>query len=166
MRFYRTKAGAYWGPGGTLAVSYGPPAAVAAKMLFPERPCLAVCGDGGMAMQIHVLSTALQYNAPVVFLIFNDSRLGMVQEWQKDRAIGSEFIPTDFAAIARGFGCEGYRITSPEELSPTLLKAYSSNTPVVLDVHVNRNEKIYEKLYSPLAKEVMALLSRKKLYYL
>lgn len=166
MRFYRAKPGTYWGPGGTLAVSYGPPAAVVAKMLFPERPCLAVCGDGGMAMQIHVLSTALQYHAPVIFLVFNDSRLGMIQEWQKDKAIASEFIPTDFAAIAHGFGCKGYRITSPEELRPALLNAYCSNIPVVLDVIVNREEKIYEKLYSPLAKEVMTLLSKKNLYYL
>ena len=166
MRFYQAKPGAYWGPGGTLAVSYGPPAAVVAKMLFPERPCLAVCGDGGMAMQIHILSTALQYNAPVVFLVFNDSRLGMIQEWQRDKAIGTEFIPTDFAAIAHGFGCKGYRITSPEELRPALLKAYTSDVPVVLDVLINREEKIYEKLYSPLAKEVMNLLSRKNHYYL
>jgi acetolactate synthase-1/2/3 large subunit len=166
MRFYRAKPGTYWGPGGTLAVSYGPPAAVVAKMLFPEKPCLAVCGDGGMAMQIHVLSTALQYHAPVIFLVFNDSRLGMIQEWQKDKAIASEFIPTDFAAIAHGFGCKGYRITSPEELRPALLNAYCSNIPVVLDVIVNREEKIYEKLYSPLAKEVMTLLSKKNLYYL
>jgi acetolactate synthase-1/2/3 large subunit len=165
MRFYRAKAGAYWGPGGTLAVSYGPPAAVVGKMLFPERPCLSVSGDGGLAMQIHVLSTAIQYRVPVVFLVFNDSRLGMVQEWQRDRPIGSEFIPTDFAAIARGFGCEGYRITFPKDLGPALEKAYRSTVPVVLDVLINREEKIYEKLYSPLAKEVMAFLSKKNLYY-
>jgi len=165
MRFYRAKPGAYWGPGGTLAVSYGPPAAVVGKMLFPERPCIAISGDGGFAMQIHVLSTAIQYNAPVVFLVFNDSRLGMVQEWQRDRVVGTEFIPTDFAAIARGFGCEGYRITSPKDLGPALSRAYCSKVPVVLDVLINREEKIYEKLYSPLAKEVMTFLSKKNLYY-
>jgi len=134
-------------------------------MLFPERPCIAISGDGGFAMQIHVLSTAIQYNVPVVFLVFNDSRLGMVQEWQRDRVVGTEFIPTDFAAIARGFGCEGYRITSPKDLGPALSRAYCSKVPVVLDVLINREEKIYEKLYSPLAKEVMTFLSKKNLYY-
>ena len=79
--------------------------------------------------------------------------------------VGSEFIPTDFAAIARGFGCEGYRITFPKDLGPALEKAYRSTVPVVLDVLINREEKIYEKLYSPLAKEVMTFLSKKNLYY-
>jgi hypothetical protein len=52
-----------------------------------------------------------------------------------------------------------------KDLGPAFKKAYCSTVPVVLDVLINREEKIYEKLYSPLAKEVITLLSKKNLYY-
>ena len=146
-------------------MSFGIPAALTAKLLFPERPVLAVSGDGGFAMQIHSLSTAVQYNLPVVFVVMNDSQLGMVREGQGDKPIGSEFTDTDYAAIAKAFGCMGERIQSPEQFVPTFKRAFDSKKPYVLDVAISKEEKIYKQLFSPLARESFSKMTSKKYYY-
>ncbi|MBI4963263.1 MAG: thiamine pyrophosphate-binding protein [Desulfomonile tiedjei] len=165
LRYYSAKPGCYWSPGGTLSVSFGIPAALTAKLLFPDRPVLSVAGDGGFSMQIHALATAVQYGLGVVFVVMNDSQLGMVREGQWERPIGSEFNDTDYAAIARSFGCEGKRITRPSEFTKALKSAYESNRPYVLDVQISREEKIYEQLFSPFAKKSFTRMSSRNCYY-
>ena len=165
LRYFPAKPTCYYSPGGTLSVSFGIPAALTAKLLFPERPVLAVSGDGGFAMQIHSLSTAVQYNLPVVFVVMNDSQLGMVREGQGDKPIGSEFTDTDYAAIAKAFGCMGERIQSPEQFVPTFKRAFDSKKPYVLDVAISKEEKIYKQLFSPLARESFSKMTSKKYYY-
>jgi acetolactate synthase-1/2/3 large subunit len=154
--FFKTKAvDSYFGAGGIGGVSWSVAAVLTAKLLHPDRPCICVCGDGGFAMQIHVLSTALQYKTPVIFVIMNDSRFGMVGESQGTRRIGTDFIDTDFAKIANAFGCQGIRVKQPEEIAPALERALKSEVPMVIDVIINREEKMYGKLLSPLAKEAL-----------
>lgn len=165
MRYFPAKEGAYFGPGGTLSMSYAPAAAVVAKMLFPQRPCLAVAGDGGFMLQAHILSTVIQYETPVVFIIFNNSTLGMVWESQGQNPVASVFSDTNFAEIAKGFGVDGRRVEHCEELGPAISEAFSYERPYVLDVVVSNKEKIYEKLFSPKASEVFKTLSGKGLYY-
>jgi acetolactate synthase-1/2/3 large subunit len=165
MRYFPAKEGCYFGPGGTLAMSYAPPAAVVAKLLFPDRPCLAVAGDGGFMMQVHILSTVVQYKTPVVFIVFNNSRLGMVWEGQGENPIASVFSDTNFAEIAKGFGVEGRRVEHCEELGPTICEAFSVDRPYLIDVVVSNEEKIFEKLFAPEASKVFKTLSDKGLYY-
>ena len=64
-------------------------------------------------MSLNVLSTALQYQAPTIFVVMNYSALGWVRDDRLDRPEIAEYIPTDFAAIARGFGCQGFASKSP-----------------------------------------------------
>jgi len=165
LRYFPAKPSCYYSPGGTLSVSFGIPAALTAKLLFPDRPVLAVSGDGGFSMQIHSLSTAVQYDLPVVFVVMNDSQLGMVRENQGDRPIGSEFIDTNYAAIAEAFGCKGEQIEDPKKFVPALKRAFDSKKPYVLDVVISKEEKIYKQLFSPLARESFLRMTSRKYYY-
>ncbi|MBI3325346.1 MAG: thiamine pyrophosphate-binding protein [Nitrospinae bacterium] len=135
-------------PGGIAGMGWAPPAAVAAKLLHPERTCVSMSSDGGFAMSLHVLSTALQYHAPTIFVVMNDSALGWVRDDRLDRPQIAEYIDTDFAAIARGFGCEGIRVKKPQELRPAIEKAKTADVPTVIDVVVSREES-YRKVASP-----------------
>jgi len=143
--FYRSKAaGSLLAPGGVAGMGWGPPAALAVKLLHPDKPVLSVAGDGGFAMVNHVLSTAVQYKLPVVFLVFNNSVLGMVRDGQRGKTIASEFVPTDFAAIARAYGCNGIRIEKPEEVAPAIKKAFKTPVATLLDVATSKNEPYFK----------------------
>jgi acetolactate synthase-1/2/3 large subunit len=124
-------------------MGWAPAAALAVKLLHPDKPVLSVSGDGGFAMVTHVLSTALQYKIPVVYLVMNNSCLGWIHEGQRDKPICSEFIDTDFAAIARAYGANGVRINKPDEIAPALKKAFKANVPTVLDVITSTAETNY-----------------------
>ena len=91
-------------------------------------------------MMLHVLSTALQYNLGVVFLVMNNSMLGMINDTQGDRKIASQFIPTDFAKIAQAFGCRGVNIEKAEELKPAIKEAMTASGPTVIDVLTSKEE--------------------------
>jgi len=134
------KAGSVFCPGGVAGMGWGPPAALAVKILHPDRPVISVSGDGGFAMMLHVLSTALQYNLGVVFLIMNNSMLGMISDNQGDKKIASQFIPTDFAKIAQAFGCRGVNVEKPEELKPAIKEAMKASGPTVIDVLTSKEE--------------------------
>ncbi|GIX46503.1 MAG: hypothetical protein KatS3mg131_0714 [Candidatus Tectimicrobiota bacterium] len=150
LRYFQTKqAGTYFGTYGIAGMSWSLPAALTAKLLYPQRPCVAVCSDG-FAMQNHVLSTALQYEAPVTFVVMNDAQLGMVRQGQGERPIASEFLPTDWAAVARGYGGVGIRVERPEGIRPALLEALGSERPAVVDVAIDPKEPMQARLRSPL----------------
>lgn len=135
-------------PGGIAGMGWAPPAAVAAKLLYPDRTCVSVSSDGGFAMSLHVLSTALQYRAPTIFVVMNDSALGWVRDDRLDRPEIAEYIDTDFAAIARGFGCQGMRVEKPQDIAPAIEKAKTADVPTVIDVVVSRDES-YRKVATP-----------------
>jgi acetolactate synthase I/II/III large subunit len=105
---------------------------------------LSIAGDGGFAMVSHVLSTAIQYRLPVVFLIMNNSALGMVRDGQHGQIVASEFTETDFAQLARAYKCEGVKVTKPEEIAPSLKKALKASIPTVIDVITNRDEPYFK----------------------
>jgi len=146
--FFQSKAsGTVFCPGGIAGMGWGPPAALTAKLLNPDKPVLSVVGDGGFAMQLHVLSTAIQYQLPVVFLVMNNSVLGMVRDGQRGRIISSEFVQTDFAQIARGFGCNGVNVSKPGELTPAIKEALKATKPTVIDVATSTEEPFF-KMFS------------------
>lgn len=143
--FYQCKKpGTVFCPGGAAGMGYGPPAALGLKLLFPDRPVLSVCGDGGFAMVPHVLSTARQYRLNVVFLIMNNSGLGMVRDIQADKVIASDFLPTDFARIAEAFDCRGVSINHPDDIKPALDEAFQATVPTVIDVMTSPSEPFFK----------------------
>jgi acetolactate synthase-1/2/3 large subunit len=133
------QADTIFAPGGLAGMGWALPAALALQLVHPDRPVVAVAGDGGFMMTLHALSTALQYDLPVVSVVMNDSALGMVRHHQDaDRRIASEYLDTDFAALARAFGAQGRRITDSRELPVALREAQASRQTWVLDVVTDR----------------------------
>ena len=157
LRYFQTRqVGTCYPAAGIGAMSMAPPSAIAAKLLFPRKPCVSICGDGGMAMQIHALSTAKQYGVAAIFIVLNNSVLAAVRDGQKDRIIASEYIDTNFAEIAKAFGCRGVRIKTPQEIAPALKDALQSTEPFVIDILTDKDEKIRNKVRIPFAQKALA----------
>ncbi|MEE8290970.1 MAG: thiamine pyrophosphate-binding protein, partial [Candidatus Tectomicrobia bacterium] len=150
LRYFQTKqAGNYFGTYGIAGMSWSLPAALTAKLLNPERQCVSVSSDG-FAMQNHILTTALQYDAPVTYVVLNDAQLGMVRQGQGDQPIASEFVRTDWASVAEGYGAVGLRVKNPAEVQSAVLEALSGQKPAVVDVTIDPNEPMQERLRSSL----------------
>ena len=129
----------FYCPGGTAGMGWALPAAVGLKLVYPDRPVTAVTGDGGYMMTVNALSTAMQYDLPMVCVVFNDNALGMVLDHQpRGQEIASEFYPTDNAAVARGFGAFGVHIEDSRDLPDALRAARESGRPAVVDVAIDR----------------------------
>ena len=142
--FFQSKeVGTVFGPGGIGGMGWGVAAALAAKLVCPEKPVVSVAGDGGFAMMLNVLSTATQYQLPVTFVVMNNSGLGMVRDLRPQIKSGSlTFATTDYAKIASAFGCRGVRVEKPEELAPIFKEAISAKEPMVVDVVISNEESI------------------------
>ena len=133
------QANTFFCPGGTAGMGWGLPAAVALKLVYPDRPVACVTGDGGYMMTVNAISTAMQYDLPIVCFVFNDGALGMVRQHQPDgRYIASEFAVTDNAAVARGFGAFGAQVRDSRELPDAIRDALASGLPSVVDVLIDR----------------------------
>jgi acetolactate synthase-1/2/3 large subunit len=115
-------------------MGYAVPAAMAAKLAFPQRTALAVCGDGGFAMSIHALMTAVQEDLPVGVLVFNNNALGWVLHGMGEKAVAAHFAHFDHAALARSIGCDGIRVASTDELRDALKQLSDLSKPLVIDV--------------------------------
>jgi len=149
--FFQTKrAGTFIAPAAIGGMGYAIPAALAARLIYPERQIVAVCGDGGFAMAMNGLMTACEEKIPIVTIILNNGALGWVMHGQRDRVIASEFSNMNFAEIARAIGCRGVRVEEPRQLEEALAEALSSSEPTVLDVATSRKTS-YEDVMSPLA---------------
>ena len=138
--FYQSaQANTFFAPGGTAGMGWGLPAAVGLKLVYRDRPVVGVTGDGGYMMTVNALSTAMQYDLPLICIVFNDNALGMVRHHQAEgRRIASEFVETDNAAVARGFGCFGVQINDSRDLPGALQDAQASGLPSVIDVIIDR----------------------------
>jgi acetolactate synthase-1/2/3 large subunit len=151
QHYFRTKAGMeYLQPAAVGGMGYAIPAALAAKLVYPHRAAVAVCGDGGFGIAMNGLLTAIEERIPIVTVVFDNGALGWVLHGQGERPIASEFAPFDYAAIARAMGCEAIRVERPEELAPALARALADGRPAVVDVVTSLRET-YQTVTSPLA---------------
>ena len=137
--------------GGLGTMGFGLPAALGVKMALPEETVICVTGDGSIQMNIQELSTALQYELPVLVLNLNNRYLGMVKQWQDMLYSGRhsqsymESLP-DFARVAEAYGHVGIRISDPQELEAKLAEALAqvrNNRLVFVDVTVDGSEHVY-----------------------
>ncbi|MDH5753359.1 MAG: thiamine pyrophosphate-dependent enzyme, partial [Deltaproteobacteria bacterium] len=128
------------------AMGYGLPAAIAAKLAFPERVVVGTSGDGGFLMTGQELATACQYGVPIIHLVFNNFSLGTIRMHQersyRGRVLGTELVNPDFAAYARAFGALGFTVRSSDEFLPALREALAETRsgqgrPAVLDIHTD-----------------------------
>jgi acetolactate synthase-1/2/3 large subunit len=135
MHWYRTKSSSsYLQPAAGGGMGYSVAAALGAKLACPDRPVLAVCGDGGFAMSIHALMTAVQARIPITVVVFNNNALGWVLHGMGERAIAAGFDEFDHAAIARSVGCDGIRVESTHDLRQALASVADRTIPFVIDV--------------------------------
>jgi acetolactate synthase-1/2/3 large subunit len=136
---------------GFAAMGIALPGAIAAKLAYPEKKAVAVCGDGGFMMNNQEIDTALRLGLDFVILIFNDSKYGLI-EWHQLRHFGRatdiEFTNPDFVKLAESFGAKGYRVDSAESFIPTMEAALKDGTVSVVDCPVEyaENMKLTEKL--------------------
>ncbi|MEV1295509.1 thiamine pyrophosphate-dependent enzyme [Pseudonocardia sp. NPDC049635] len=100
------------------SMGYGIPAAIAAKRAWPERVCVALCGDGGAMMTVQELETAARLGLGIVVVVFDNSGFGSIrrhQDRERSRRVGTELTNPDFAALAALFGLRGHRVGSAAE---------------------------------------------------
>ena len=127
------------------------PGGIGAKLLYPDRRVLAVCGDGGFLMSVQELETAVRAKTNFVALIFEDSGYGVIK-WKQLKRYGRpafvNFGNPDFAALAESFGCRGYKVTAAQELQPILEEAFRQQVPAVVacPVDYGENLRLTEKL--------------------
>ncbi|MGB0571920.1 MAG: thiamine pyrophosphate-binding protein [Alphaproteobacteria bacterium] len=152
--FFQTRRpNSYFGSGGLGGVSWSLPATLCAKILDPARPAIGICSDGGFAMQMHVLLTAGQYEANPVYVVMNNSRLGMTAEGMGNRSHGNDFPDTDYATIARACGAWAERVENPDDIGAAIHAGLAQAKPAVIDVVIDRSESMRQAIYSPLAVE-------------
>ena len=136
--------GAFVQPAAIGGMGYAIPAALAMKLIRPDHPAIAVCGDGGFAMTMNGLMTAREEKIPIVVLVLNNASLGWVAHGQGDRPIASEFADFDHAAMARAMGCDGVRVERPDQLAAALRDAMDADRPVVIDAITSRRPSFKE----------------------
>jgi acetolactate synthase-1/2/3 large subunit len=137
-----------WGFSG---MGFGAAGALGAKLAAPDRPVVAVTGDGCFTMVPHVLCTAVEYDIPVVWVIWNNFAWASIRDIQYGmfggRELGTAFYQganrtpynPDFAAWARAAGVEGVTVTRSQDFKDALDHAVKANKPFLLDVHVDAN---------------------------
>jgi len=137
-----------WGFSG---MGFGPSGILGAKLAAPDRPCVSVCGDGGFTMVPHVLCTAVEYDIPVVWVVWNNFSWSAIRDIQyglfEGREIGTGFYQDgnkqpynpDFAAWARAAGVGGITVSKSEDFKGALEHAVAANKPYLIDVHVDAN---------------------------
>ncbi len=128
-------------------MGFGVCGVLGAKLAAPERTCVAVCGDGGFSMTPYVLATAVEYEIPAVWVVWNNFGWTSIRDIQNGMFQGRELATMfyrdgkpynpDFAAMARAYGVEGVTVDHGKNLKDALAHALSLGKPVVLDVHVN-----------------------------
>jgi acetolactate synthase-1/2/3 large subunit len=134
FRFVRP--GTFIGPS-SGSMGFGLPAAIAASLHEPDRVCVAICGDGGFAMTMSDLETAVREGARPIVLVFDNRRYGTIAMHQAraDRPTRtSELGPVDFAVIARATGAVGMTVETDAAFEPALREAIESRRPAVLHI--------------------------------
>lgn len=137
-----------WGFSG---MGFGAAGILGAKLAAPDRPCVSICGDGGFTMVPHVLCTAVEYNIPAIWVVWNNFSWSAIRDIQygmfDGREIGTGFYQDgnkqpynpDFAAWARAAGAEGVTVDKSEDFKGALEHAVKANKPYLIDVHVDAN---------------------------
>ena len=134
---------------GYASMGFGVAGPLGAKLAAPDRPVVTVCGDGGFVMNASAVLTAVEYDIPVVWIVWNNCGFAVIRDQQlgyfgKGREIATMFkaktgkpFSADYAALARSMGAEGWRVEKPADLAGQLEAAMASHRPTVLDVRVD-----------------------------
>lgn len=139
---------------GFSSMGFGVCSVLGAQLAAPDRPCISVCGDGGFTMTPYVVMTAVEYDLPCIWVVWNNFAWAAIRDIQigmfGGREHGTAFYRgqdrkkpynPDFAAWARACGADGVTVTKSEDLRGALEQAIKNRRPCVLDVHVDDKVK-------------------------
>ena len=142
MKFHRPDA--FISAFGMLTMGYASAAVVGGKLAARDRPVIALVGDGCFLMNGMEVATAVSHDIPVVWVVQNNAKLGLVHELQKfslgNNTVATTFKEVNLAKVAEGLGAVGYRIEKPNELKKLLPKAIASGKPTVIDCLIDQKE--------------------------
>jgi len=128
---------------GFCSMGFALPGAIGAKLVFPDRKILAICGDGGFLMNLQELETARRIDTPIVIMIWEDNEYGLIS-WKQNNQFGKHtdlrFNNPDFVKLAEAFGCVGMRVENAPDLKPALEKAFTYDVPVILTIPIDYRE--------------------------
>lgn len=123
------------------AMAYGVPAAVAAKLRYPDRIVIAWAGDGDFMMSGHELATAMQYRAAIVVVVINNGMLATIRMHQElaypGRVSGTDLRNPDFVALARAYGAHAELVETTAEFAPAFDRAVATGVPALLELRVD-----------------------------
>ena len=134
--------------GGLGTMGYGLGAAIGAKVGRPEKTVINIGGDGCFRMNMNEMATAARYNIPVIEVVVNNHVLGMVRQWQT-LFYGGRYAQTvlndgvDFVKVAQALGADGIRVEKREDFIPALKKAVESGRPMLIDCHIDCDDKVF-----------------------
>jgi acetolactate synthase-1/2/3 large subunit len=138
------------------SMGYGLPAAVAAKIVEPDRCVICVAGDGDFMMNSQELATAMRYDAKPIVIIFNNGILGTIRMHQEreyaHRISGTHLTNPDFLKMAESYHMLGFRISKTEDFFPALEKALASKDGAIIELVTNPEAITPSKKLSDLAK--------------
>jgi thiamine pyrophosphate-dependent acetolactate synthase large subunit-like protein len=123
---------------GMCQLGFGLPYALSLQVQNPASPVVNITGDGSFGFTVQELDTAQRYRLPVITIVHNNAAWGIIRAGQRaqlDFELGTGLEGTDYAAIARGFGCFGETVSMVDDLAPALRRAFESGMPAVLDCH-------------------------------
>ena len=132
------------GTGMMASMAPGLPFAIAGQLAYPDRQSVAIVGDGGFAMLMAEMTTAVQHNLPVKIIILKNNSLAEVKFEQMELgnlSFGCDLSPIDFVAFAHACGADGYRCEEPQEIGPAIEAALRSPRPAVVEAIVDPDEK-------------------------
>ncbi|WP_443089793.1 thiamine pyrophosphate-dependent enzyme [Virgibacillus sp. MG-45] len=126
------------------AMGYGLPAAIGAKLAYPEKLVVSLSGDGGFMMTVQELETAVRYNIPVIALVFNNNMYGTIRMHQElyypEKVIATDLGTVSFAKMAESVGAKGYFVSSLAQFEQALTEAISMNVPTVIEIRTEKEQ--------------------------
>ncbi|OGR27160.1 MAG: acetolactate synthase, large subunit, biosynthetic type [Desulfuromonadaceae bacterium GWB2_53_15] len=133
--------------GGLGTMGYGLPAAMGAQAAFPDRQVIAICGDGGVQMNIQEMATLVQNRLPVKIVILNNNFLGMVRQWQElffDKRYSQTCmeLPIDYIKLADAYGAKGFLASKPDDVEKVIKQGFAEKGPVIMEFKIAREEKV------------------------
>ena len=132
------------GTGMLASMAPGLPFAIAAQLASPDRQSVAIVGDGGFAMLMAELTTAVAHHLPVKIILLKNNSLAEVLFEQREIGnpnYGCELSPIDFVAFAKACGADGFRCERPQDIRPAIQAAFASNRPALVEAVVDAEEK-------------------------
>ncbi|HTO41222.1 MAG TPA: thiamine pyrophosphate-binding protein [Rhizomicrobium sp.] len=120
------------------AMGYGVPAAIAAKLRYPDRTVVACAGDGCFLMNGQELATAAQYDVAIIVLVFDNGLYGTIRMHQEreypGHVIATELKNPDFVALARSYGALGFHVKRTEDFAQAFYEAEASKKPALIHI--------------------------------